>query len=336
MKKILFISSRQFDYLQDLSFSGLVNFAGRKQVVDYPWNPKYHLPIKNYPKNLGYTGFSLPGLFRFSLDEIDTVVLGSAKRDALETYQELLPKIRNKLLVFIDGGDREEIGGDFYRLGLGDQFQAIVKQRPFDIIFKREYLESMHADQAGVYPFPFSFPHQIKIATRREEEKKYQVAFWGQQKPAVREKALRLLQDKYDCAANGTGLNQDFKTYKRKGLFYLEELAACRIVLNFRGGGWDTMRYWEAVAAGAFMISQRPAIEIPNNFVDGKHIIFCDDNLDDLIDKIDYYLPRVEERGKMAAAAKDWLEKYHLNTRRAEYFLDCIHKHTDSSYAKAR
>jgi|SRR6478672_3897544 len=331
MNKVLFVASRQFDYLQDLTYSGLVANLGQEHVIDYPWNKKYHLPLKSYPKNLGYTGFSLPRLSRFSMKDVSTVVLGSAKKDALLHFEKLLPQINNKILVFIDGGDRPEIGGDFERLGLSKQYERIIQQRPFDIIFKREYFHSLHGGMSHVFPLPFSFPANLHIATRDEADKKYDVAFWGQQKPAIREKVLRLLQDKYDCRANGTTLEQDFNTYKRKGIFYLEELAACKIVLNFRGGGWDTMRYWEAVAAGSFMISQRPQIEIPNNFVEGEQLVFCDDSLDDLLQKIDYYLPRAEERRQMATGAKAQLEKYHLNTKRAEYFLDCIHKHTNSN-----
>lgn len=331
MKKILFIASRQFDYLQDLTYSGLVEVAGSNNIIDLPWNKKYHLPLKEYPKNLGYTGVAFPRLFGFSIKDIDTVVLAGVKKDALDIYQRLLPKIKDKLLVFIDGGDRPETGGDFDRLGVNQQYQQLIMERPFDIIFKREYFPHLHGDDPRIFPFPFSFPHHLKIRTRSEEEKKYQVSFWGQQKPAIREKALTILQNRYDCAANGTTLHQDFKTYKRKGIFYLEELAACKIVLNFRGGGWDTMRYWEAVAAGAFMISQRPQIEIPHNFIEGEHIIFCDDSLNDLVDKIDHYLPRTEERRRIAAAAKQHLEQFHLNTKRAEYFLACIHKHTNSN-----
>ena len=133
-----------------------------------------------------------------------------------------------------------------------------------------------------------------------------------------------MLEGKYDCDENGTKLNQDFKTYNRKGKFYLEELSRCKIVLNFRGGGWDTMRYWEVPAVNTFMISQKPQIHIPNNFEDGKHLIWCSDSLDDLFDKIDYYLKNESERIKIAQQGKEHLYKYHLNTNRAQFLIDTI------------
>ena len=320
--KILFICSKEFDYAQDLAYSGLVKILGRHNVVEYPWNIKYHLPLKEYPKNLGYhsLSFRLPLLGQF--DSFDLIILGAVKPDALHTYSKILSVIKNKPVVFIDGGDDDKVGGDFYRLKASNEFENVIQQKPFDIILKREYIPALHDKPGNIFPFPFSFPYNIDIKTQTEQEKKYEVSFWGRQWPPVREKALKILSGRYDCDTNGTILNQDFSTYKRKGKFYLEELAACKIVLNFRGGGWDTMRYWETPAVGSFMISQRPKISIPNNFEEGKHVVWCDDSLDDLIDKIDYYLQRPEERERMARNAKEHLETYHLNTKRAEFILE--------------
>ncbi len=322
--KILFICSTGFDYSQDLAYGGLVKILGQQNVVDHPWNIKYHLPLKDYPKNLGYTSFSLRLPLFGNFNQFDLVILGSAKPDALHTYSKILSSIKNKPVIFIDGGDEQQTGGDFYRLNAGNEYEAVIKQKPFDIILKREYIPALHDAAGNTFPFPFSFPYNVHIDRVAEEQKKYDVAFWGQQKPAIRENALRMLQGKYDCEKNGTTLDQNFYNYKRKGKFYLEELAACKIVLNFRGGGWDTMRYWEAPACGSFMISQRPQITIPNNFEDGKHVVWCDDSLNDLIEKIDYYLRHTTERESIAATAKTHLEKYHLNTSRAKRLLEIV------------
>jgi hypothetical protein len=322
--KILYVCSSRFDYSQDLLYAGLVKILGSHAVTDYPWNVKFHLPVKNYPKNLGYTSPSVPLPHFNRFDKYDIVVLAATKPDALQRYQRILPYIKNKPAILIDGGDMPETGGDFYRLGAGQLYETIIKQKPFDIIFKREYLPNLHNGDTCIVPFPFSFPYNVNIATIPEASKKYEVVFWGQQQPAIREKAIKLLTNKYDCAKNGTVLNQHLHNYKRKGFYYLQELAASKIVLNFRGGGWDTMRYWEAPATGAFMISQQLPITIPYNFEAGRHIANCSDTLNDLIDKIDYYLQRPEERQQMAAAAKKHLQQYHLNTVRAQTFIDEI------------
>lgn len=323
--KILYLCSSHFDYQQDLTYSGLVKVLGQENVIDYPWNPKFHISYKSYPKNLGFSSFTLPNPF-LNFSAIDLVILASAKKDALAAYEKVLPKIIDKPIVFIDGGDLPEIGGDFQRFNLGYEYQRILKKRPFDLVFKREFIPSLHESDKKIFPFPFSFPYNLQIPTCSPSRKKYEVSFWGQQIPEVRANALKLLNGKYDCTQNGTTLNQNFKTYKRTGKFYLEEIARCKIVLNFRGGGWDTMRYWEVPAVGAFMISQKPQITIPNNFEEGKHVAWCSDSLDDLIDKIDYYLNHETERETMASQAREHLMKYHLNTSRAAFLLEKVNQ----------
>lgn len=90
--KLLFLCSTQFDYLQDLTYCGLAELLGNQNVCDYPWNPKYHLPIKNYPKNLGYTGFTLPTFTIKNFQGFNAVIIGSAKKEALLKYEYLIPK----------------------------------------------------------------------------------------------------------------------------------------------------------------------------------------------------------------------------------------------------
>jgi spore maturation protein CgeB len=117
-----------------------------------------------------------------------------------------------------------------------------------------------------------------------------------------------------------------FRKYARKGEKYLQELQRCKIVLNFRGVGWDTLRYWETPAVGRFMISQKPGIVIPDNFVDGTEIIFCKDDLSDLIELCEYYLQRDVERESIADNARKAARERHSDVSRAQYFLQKINK----------
>jgi spore maturation protein CgeB len=55
-------------------------------------------------------------------------------------------------------------------------------------------------------------------------------------------------------------------------------------------------------------------------------VIWCSDSLDDLIEKIDYYLLHTAEREAIAQNAKEHLTKYHLNTKRAETLLEIAKK----------
>jgi len=321
--KILYINSHSADYVQDLTYSGLVKVFGLKNVIDYKWNQKYHVPYKKYPKNLGYvSGSLLPSLAHLSVKQFDVVLVGSAKVDCFESYLAFMDRIpANVPVVFIDGGDQPVIGRDLIVYGRPELYEEAIAKRPFDLVFKREMLIDQDYGK-NVFPLPMCF--NMDRARNVPKEKKYQVSFWAVESAPIRVKALDLLSDQFDCKANGTERNQKFSKYKRKGEFYLQELARCKIVLNFRGGGWDTMRYWEVPAIGSFMISQRPQFVIPQNFEHEKHVVFCQDDLSDLIELCEYYLENETAREQIATNGKNHLLQYHTDVKRAEYIIQTI------------
>jgi len=321
--KILFINSHSADYVQDLTYSGLVKIFGLKNVIDFRWNQKYHIPYKKYPKNLGYArGSFLPSLLNRSLKNFDIVIVGSAKVDCFETYIAFVDQIPADVpVVFVDGGDWPEVGRDLQAYERPDLYYDAVSKRPFDVVFKREMIIDRDYGK-NVFPLPMSF--NMDRARNIPKEKKYQVSFWAVESHPIRVQVLNLLTDQFDCNANGTERNQQFKKYKRKGVFYLQELARCKIVLNFRGGGWDTMRYWEVPAVGSFMISQRPQFVIPNNFEHEKHVIFCQDDMSDLIERCQYYLKNESLREQIATNGKNHLFQYHTDIKRSEYIIRTI------------
>jgi len=55
--RVLYINSHSADYVQDLTYSGLVKVLGLKSVVDYHWNKKYHIP-------------KVPFFLRFSIETL--------------------------------------------------------------------------------------------------------------------------------------------------------------------------------------------------------------------------------------------------------------------------
>ena len=321
--KILYINSHSADYVQDLTYRGLVKIFGLKNVIDYKWNQKYHIPYKKYPKNLGYVkGSLLPSLANRAVKNFDIVFVGSAKVDCFETYLTFLDRIpRDIPVVFIDGGDKPVIGMDLSVYGRPELYERAIQKRPFDLVFKREKIIGQDYGE-NVHPLPMSF--NMDRVRNFSNTKKYDVSFWAVESWPIRSQALDILSGKFDCKDNGTGRNQKFSKYKRKGEFYLEELARCKIVLNFRGGGWDTMRYWEVPAVGSFMISQKPQLEIPNNFEHQKHIVFCRDDLSDLIELCEYYLKNDTAREQIAANGKSHLLQYHTDVKRAEHIIKTI------------
>jgi len=335
MGSVLYICSRESDYLQDLTHAGLCEILGSANVIDWPWNRNFHIPRKKYPRNLGYRSLNLHHLGPSFLkvlplpwNEIRCVFVAATKPDCFQSYLDLLPEIPSHIpVVFLDGGDFPEIGGDLHRLKRPDLFDQVLQKRPFDFVFKREMLENQkYPDNTA--PLPFSIPFRLMPKLSADPSNlKYDVSFWAVESDPIRTKALSLIEGQFDCRENGTTRNQVFKKYKRKGLFYLEELGRCKVILNFRGVGWDTLRYWEVFGLERFMISQRPQILIPDNFVHGKEIIFCKDDLSDLRDLCQYYLENKTARESIAKAGALKAREKHSDKARAQYILQTLKTH---------
>lgn len=318
--KVLFLCSSRFDYLQDVVYSGLVKCLGQDNIKVAPFNRSFFLRSKIYPKNIGYNGHPISFVKNLIGFDYDLVIVAACKVEPFEKYLNL--KLKDVPVVFIDGGDRHEIGGDLDRYGRFDLFKSAQKRRPFDLIFKREILSGTNVE-SNVHALPIGF-NMDRLENVKTDEKKYDVSFWAVESDPIRTQALNLIKDKWDCESNGTTLNQTFVKYARKGDFYLEELQRCKVVLNFRGGGWDTLRYWEVPALGTFMISGKPGFLIPNNFVDDESIVYCQDDLSDLVEKIDYYLKNESERERIAKNSREHLLNYHTDKARAEYILERV------------
>lgn len=321
--KVLYINSMSADYVQDLTYSGLCKVLGKGNVIDYKWNKKYHIPYKSYPRNLGYVSNSIKSsiVSRFPF-KFDVVFVGSAKIDCFESYLEIIDNIPiNIPVIFIDGGDYLDIGSDLKNYGSYELYETAITKRKFDLVFKREYILGRDYGDS-VYPLPISFNYDQYKSKKVNLE--YDVTFWAVESHPIRTAALDIISNKFDCNSNGTERNQNFKKYKRKGVFYLQELSRCKIVLNYRGVGWDTLRYWEVPALGRFMITQKPGILIPDNFIQHEHVVYCRDDLSDLIDLCDYYLKNEKERERIARNSLAHVKKYHTDIARAEYILEKI------------
>lgn len=318
--KVLFIGSKSYDYMQDIVYSGLVKVLGIRNVIEYNWNKKYHLPLKKYPKNLGYFKNSIFSSFHINKTQYDLVLLASTKPDSFKSYIQIASDIPAKVpVVWVDGGDRAEIGGDLERLGAPQLLEKAQDLREFDIIFKREMkLNKTYAKNVVSLTFGFNLS---RLPSTLPTSKKYDVAFWAGESHPIRTKALEMLKHQFDCDANRTTKGVDLENFARTGSFYLQELAACKINISLRGGGFDTLRYWEIPAVGSLLLSEPADIIIENDFVDKKHAVFCDPSIDDLLGLCTYYLKNESEREKIEKNGKSHLLDHHTDICRANYIL---------------
>jgi len=320
--KILYINRPKPDYIQDFLFLGLSKVLGVKNIIEFPWNVRYHLNFRKHPKNIGVIkGNFISSIYNSFRSDFDLVIVASCHAEVFERYLSILPKIKPSTpIFFFDGGDFSEVGGDLNRLGGYELFERAQEIRPFNYIFKREYLTSQKYD-SNVISLPMCF--SSSLLPEFKNIKKYDVSFWAVESHPIRTEVLNLISDKFDCTNNGTVRHQIMKKYNRKGAFYFQELNSCKIGLNFRGVGWDTLRYWELPAVGSFMLTQEPEILIENNFVHEKEVVFCND-VNELVSLCEYYLKNDFQREKIASAGKMKLYDFHTDVERAKQVLKYI------------
>jgi len=338
---ILYIASRETDYLQDLTFAGLADVLGPESLAVFPPHWQYRRERRfpwtrklAYPENLGSLSENVPAgggslsRVRKALagGDFRAAVLGSAKPDALESFLRIEEDL-NVPWIFVDGGDWREIGGDFKRLG-GEgcfrRFQGLLKRRPPSAVFKRELPPAAAED--GVFPLPFSVNSRLVPRLPVRSLKTARVLFRAVESSEIRRKVFRILAGRYDCQANGSVPGRKYRGYELRGEPYFRALNGTRIALSFRGEGFDTLRYWEIPACGSLLVSEAPDIVIPDNFEDGASAVFCRPDASDLLEILDRYLSREEEAARIAEKGQELLFARHTHARRAEYLLEILEK----------
>jgi hypothetical protein len=102
-------------------------------------------------------------------------------------------------------------------------------------------------------------------------------------------------------------------------------LQACISVDGEPGHGcYYTDRMFKSLAAGCCLFLPTPAysVDFPNGFKDGTDVIIYDkENLNDLIEKIKYYLNNKEELKRIAKNGFNKLLKYHTSEVRSKEFI---------------
>lgn len=355
--KILYLTPWGYDYLPDQLYTGLCKVLGWESVVDFPWKPEYHDPsckISYLPQNPGRRHGLEEICALLERKEFDMVVLTAQRRGTLEALEGLSQRRKLPPVAFVDSSDSPEMQATLFR-GVGAavyfkreyQWQGTTGMRDVYVrwrqfgrdrdLFSRTYPLQMSAILDTVPP-PDGIPRDVDIS------------FSGYVSHRKRIRAVQILRDVSDVRFEG-GVYADPTTRKSKFVLgaipilraklkgdpYVEEttynhkldyrdhyhlLRRSRIGLSIRGSGFDTVRYWEIVASRALLISERPFINIPNNFEHGKHAIFCRPDLGDLVDLVRTYLRDDAARATIADAGYQHLLKFHTCEQRAKQFLD--------------
>lgn len=353
--RILYLTDSAPDYLADLLYVGLCRVLGADQVIDYPYKALYHDPLQRVhyaPQIPGrrYQAEEVSALLRDK--QFDLAILSSPRLGATTAWESLSLCGAMPPLVLLDGEDdatiRQELFHRYhcvlyfkreYRLhrdgglcGLvrrfsGSRADAALAQRtyPLPLAVALDTLPTIPIVPRDV---DVSYVARISHPKRRQAvemlRQAHGVGFQGGVYAEAEDRQSKLLSGfprflmklagdpVVTVAQRGTKLSQ---------AEYYALLGRSKIALSIRGGGFDTLRYWEVVASGTLLLSEQPDIEIPNNFVHGKQALFFRPDLSDLVDLVRTYANDARACAAMASEGHKHLLQYHTCERRAEQLL---------------
>ena len=351
---ILYLTDSGSDYLADLVYVGLCRTLGCEQVIDYPYKALYHDPLRrvhHVPQVLGrlYEEAEVAALLRDQW--FDLAVLSSPRYGTIAAWESLLKYGPMPPLVLIDGEDdallRREV---FHRYQCALYFKREYRAHSNGGVRGRLGWSTWGADATlsqRAYPLPFAAVLET-IPTVPALQREIDVSYAGRISHPKRRKAVEMLSQapgiKFQGAIYAEANDRQSKflsglprflikltgdpvvTVAQKGVKlsqveYHTLFGRSKMALSIRGGGFDTLRYWEIVASGTLLLSEQPDIEIPNNFVHGKHALFFRPDLSDLVDLVRIYARDPQGCATIAAEGYKHLLQYHTCERRAEYFL---------------
>ncbi|MFQ3574251.1 MAG: glycosyltransferase [Thermodesulfovibrionales bacterium] len=314
MLRILFLTHPYPNYVPDLLLHGLRKLLGER-VIDYP---RKECLYKGF---LG-TGVSdesqlLKGWFPKD-DNIDREDIDKKIQKGFFTYVLCDLRAINTVLggnldipkdlcfAIIDGEDTRQ------RIPLGNY-----------LVFQRETDGSDYS-----IPLQMSMPEDVLNIIRNFDnvEKRYSVCFLGSAAHMSDDRIsyITAIKERYsDALLNLTHIPtpQNPMPQGRLGrIDYYTALQSCKVVLNLKGAGYDTFRYWENCSTLSVHLSQNTPLLIPNDFIEGQHILRFS-TVREMIDKIDMVLQDKINSTDMVQNCRNHLLKYHLTTKRAEYVL---------------
>lgn len=359
--RVLYVTDPTPDYLADQVYVGLSRVLGVEQVIDYPWKAVYHDPASRLPylPQVPATPASEEAVAAQLRDgRIDLLVLSSPQAARGEAIARLQRKVPLPPTVLLDGEDDADI-----RHELADRFHCALyckrEYRWHPEAGARGRLDRWRAFRGRpelfhrTVPFPFSIiPQAVRLPV--DGPRPVDLSYVVRASHPKRLRAWRIVQSATDLRSTSavyavptdrqskllTGLpklwiklqgdppvtdgeqraRMTFEAYHRL-------LRQSKMALSIRGGGFDTLRYWEIVDAKALLVSERPDICIPNNFEHGVHALFCKPDLSDLLAVLRPYVHDEAARTALAEAGHRHLLQFHTCDHRARYLLDLCRQH---------
>ncbi|MDK2858729.1 MAG: hypothetical protein PWQ89_1848 [Verrucomicrobiota bacterium] len=222
----------------------------------------------------------------------------------------------------------------------------------FDIVFKREHYVDLDrypvssVNKAKIRNTMLGCPlirtttrnvHTIRPAslgfTAPSEQFSHDLFFSGKTTSPIRLNAMERLHKEGFNVLGGLNAHKKYDDpippallsprFSRNG--YIQAVRGSKINLALEGYGEYTFRHNEILFLCSFMIST-PSIrglKLPLHLIENKHYV-CFEDLDDLVDKVRYYLVNESERQTISRAGRDLFEKEYDLKKHGQYIKQAI------------
>jgi hypothetical protein len=219
-----------------------------------------------------------------------------------------------------------DIGGDRRRVAIDYSDLTLVNARcaaDVDTYFKFQCLREGYAEIANVRPggyvasSAFVYANWCRLRSLRRRAAASSDVFgrfglrWGAE---VREAAVRLLEAAPDIAFSG---GTRFTQHGR----YMREMARSKVCVDMPGQGPFCCRMVDGMAMGCCVVARRQSTVLPVDLRDGVEIVYCRDDLSDLVDLCRAYALDERLRSPIEAAAARYFDEHLHPVRLAEHYL---------------
>lgn len=320
--RILVITHDYLDYGMDTLYHGLCTLLGKENVIEFPWKPTLHgkdiEKANNCPCVFNYPGDPL-SVERLKQElyqgKFDLILYADVVQQAHgRAVRRLLKAGAHLPVILYDTWD------DCYTPL--PQILKHIGRSHFDVLFKREMLAGVDYGE-HTYPLPFGYAENFIHPASVNE--KSEPLFWaGKNEYGLRPLYIRSLEKRL-----GYSLDRRYSQNE-----YKSKLVNSEIGLSFFGCSFDSVRYWELPANGVMLMAERPPIQIPHNFEDGRNAVFFDD-LPEMEEKLDYYLRNPKEVSRIASAGHAHYLKHHTTLNRARQFLGIVDRQLNGRLSKS-
>lgn len=208
-----------------------------------------------------------------------------------------------------------------YKGGMHNKFKPFLHRNKYDVLFYRQRSQARYLEEIGCFTPAYWLPFSVDTDKYRKLNlpKIYDVLTSSTQRSDVypnRARVNRLVKKLRLKAVTNRIVHQK----------YIRSINQSKIaIISTNVFNSPNMKFTEFTSCGTFVLSDRPDDIKELGFEDGKHLVIYKD-LNDLEDKIKYFLNHKDECERIALQGMKFTQKYHNNKVRVQQFTNILNK----------